>query len=236
MLEHHIDKLKTLLAGLLDSSLSEMEFKPLYIAALKEYEEYIGDRPYWPLKDLIDMWGTDLHKYSSQALERLPREELDRSTKKWIRENLVTDEAFDFRRFDEKLQLYKSDIDCESFLLSALNGTLKPLPFKFADLLQSLKQISGEELASWVICTEPDGAFTVIESIWSLGKVYEDPGQLTKIEQIKGSHVQWGDCYQLLLPKSKKWALVNFYNFREFEISVYGDKEFLNKVKGFSEH
>jgi hypothetical protein len=114
--------------------------------------------------------------------------------------------------------------------LSSLNGTLKPLSFKFSDLLQVLNELSGGELAAWVLCSEPDNAFAAIESIWSLGNVYEEDNQLAKIEQIRGDSVQWGNCYQLLLPKSKKWALVNFYYFDGFEMSLYGENSFLNEV------
>jgi hypothetical protein len=230
MLEHYIEKLETLLKQLIDYSLSEAEFKALYSSALNEYEKYISDRPYWPLKDLVAMSGSDLLKYSSQALERLPREELDRTTKQWVSENLIDGEEFSFEIYEEKVELYSSKIEGESFLLSSLNGTLKPLSFKFSDLLQVLKELSGGELAAWVLCSEPDNAFACIESIWSLGNVYEEDNQLSKIEQIRGDSVQWGNCYQLLLPKSKNWALVNFYYFEGFEMSLYGESSFLNEV------
>lgn len=230
MLEHHIKRLEALLKQLIGSSLSETDFKVLYRSALDEYEKYILDRPYWPLKDLLGMSGSDLLTYSSQALERLPREELDRTTKQWITDNLINGEEFCFEIYEEKIELYSSKIEGESFLLSSLNGTLKPLSFKFSDLLQVLKELSGGELAAWVICSEPDNAFATIESIWSLGKVYEEDNQLSKIEKIRGDSVQWGNCYQLLLPKSKKWALVNFYDFNGFEMSLYGENSFLNKV------
>lgn len=162
-----------------------------------------------PLKDLMAMSGNELTKYASKALERLPREELDRATKKWVSENLI---------------------DGESFLLSSLNGTIKPLSFNYADMLQALKEVSDEELAIWVFCSEPDNMFAAIESVWSLGHVYEETNQLAKIEQIRGDSVQWGNCYQLLLPKSKAWMLLNYYYFEGFEMSLLGDKAFINKV------
>lgn len=230
MLEQYIERLQTLLKELLNSSLSEAEFQSLYSSALKGYEDYISDRPYWPLKDLVAMSGKDLLKYGAQALERLPREELDRSTRVWITENLIDEDEFSFETFDENVELYSTEIDGESFLLSSLNGTLKPLSFKFADLLCALKETSGGELATWVICSEPDNAFAAIESIWSLGNVYEESSQLAKIEQIRGDSVQRGNCYQILLPKSKNWMLVNYYYFEGFKMSLYGSNDYLNEV------
>jgi hypothetical protein len=230
MLENHIDKLKNLLKELLDSSMSENEFRPLYRIALSEYENYISDRPYYPLKELETMEGSELLDYASQAFERLPREELDRTTEKWISENLVDGDEFNFDIFDEKVQLYSTNIDSESFLLSSLNGTIKPLSFNFADMLQVLKELSGGELATWGFCLEPDNAFAAIGSVWSLGDVYEETNQLAKIEQISGESVQWGNCYQLLLTKSKKWMLLNHYYFQGFEMSLHGNNSFINKV------
>jgi len=230
MLENHISKLQELLKGLIELSISEKEFKPQYKTALEEYETYISDRPYWPLKDLISMYGKDLLKYASQALDRLPKEELDRSTRDWIQGNLVDGEEFNFDKYIDYVQLYTTKVDGESFLLSSLNGTIKPLSFLFSDLLQVLKVVSKGELASWVLCTEPDNAFAAIESIWLLGNVYEEANQLSKIEQVRGDSVQWGNCYQLLLPKSKSWMLLNYYHFDGFEISLHGDSCFIDEV------
>ena len=230
MLKNYIKRLETLLNELIDLSLSEEEFQSLYSIALSEYEQYISDRPYWPLKDLMAMSGNELTKYAAKALERLPREELDRATKKWVSENLIDGEEFNFDIFDEKIELYSTKVDSESFLLSSLNGTIKPLSFNYADMLQVLKEVSDEELATWVFCSEPDNMFAAIESVWSLGHVYEETNQLAKIEQIRGDSVQWGNCYQLLLPKGKAWMLLNYYYFEGFEMSLLGDKAFINKV------
>lgn len=230
MLENHINKLEGLLKKLIDQSISESKFRPLFRTALSEYENYISDRPYYPLKELDTMEGSELLKYASQALERLPREELDRTTEKWISDNLVDGDEFNFDIFDEKVQLYSTKIDGESFLLSALNGTIKPLSFHFADMLQVLKELSGGELATWVFCEEPDNAFAAIGSIWSLGDVYKEANQLAKIEQTSGDSVQWGNCYQFLLPKSKKWMLLNHYYFNGFEMSLHSNNSFINKV------
>lgn len=122
----------------------------------------------------------------------------------------------------------RSIIEGESFLLPALNGTFKPLPFLYSELLSTLTETSGDELAAWAMCSEPDNAFALVDNVWSLGNVYEEARQ---IEQTRGDSVQWGNCYLLLLPKSKNWMLVNYYRFNGFEISLHGTREFIDTVE-----
>ncbi|WP_162044286.1 hypothetical protein [Undibacterium sp. YM2] len=236
MLKTHISTLHYLLCKLLDSTITEQKFHSEFGHALSKYAKYINDRPYYPLNDLTSMSGEKLRKYASDALARLPREELDRSTRKWIEDNLVDEDAFSFHdkdgqpKFGQILQLYHTEIEKESFLLSALNGTIQQPTFKYADLLAVLKEQSSNELGAWVLCNEPDNAFANIEYLWTLGEVYEEPEQLAKIERIRGDSVQWGDCFLMLLPKSKNWLLLNTYRFSSFEISLHAKAEFVDAV------
>ena len=239
MLHGHINELQRLLSEFLGDSFSRSDFVKLFSKALERYKETINDRPYYPLNDICQLnrfSDEEFKKYCLQALERLPREELDRTTRHWLEKELVDDDAFNFfkpdgvSKFGESAVLYSSKIDGESFLLSALNGTLKPLSFRYVDLLAALKVVGNSELAAWVYCSEPDNAFAHIENVWSLGSVYEEPSQLSQIEQTRGDSVQWGNCYLLLLPKSKSWMLVNHCHFDGFEIALHGHKDFIGGV------
>jgi len=236
MLKTHISTLHYLLCKLLNSTLSEKDFRNEFGSALSKYAEYIKDRPYAPLNDLTLMSGEKLRTLALEALQRLPREELDRGTREWLKSNLVYEYGFIFNdesrqsTFGEVVQLYQTKIEKASFLLSALNGTIQQPTFKYAELLTVLKEHSSNELAAWVLCTEPDGAFAHIDHVWTLGEAYEEPEQLAQIEQIQGGSVSWGDCFLMLLPKSKNWMLLNTYRFSSFEISLHAKAEFVDAV------
>lgn len=238
MLRTHIAELESLLKQYLTKNPPRSAFQEAFSGAVGRYRQFIQDRPYYPLVDIGEYGGPEdsFKKLCTMALERLPREELDRQTRHWICENLVDGDEFSFfhstglSKFGASERLHKSNIDGESFLLSALNGTLRPLQFRYANLLGALRDASDGEIAAWVSCSEPDNAFANIEHVWTLGSAYEEPGQLSRLEQIRGDSVQWGNCYLLLLPKSKAWMLVNHYYFSGFEISLHGEPNFVAEI------
>lgn len=240
MLQNHIAALQDLLQKFLNGTMARSEFVTLLKPTLALYEELIDERPCWPLPDLCDgssISDADFKKYCRQAYGRLPREQFDRETRAWIQSELVDGATFRFAapdgasRFGASEILYASVIDDASFLLSALNGTLKPLPFPYAGLLTALRETGGEELAAWVFCSESDSQLPCIGTIWSLGNVYEEDDQLALLEQTRGDSVQWGNCYLLLLPKNKSWALVHYYHFDGFEIALHGAPAFVHAVR-----
>jgi hypothetical protein len=228
----HADSMETCLREFLKGSLSRPEFLDVFREALNQYKNVVNSRPYYPLEDIVDSWpksDQQLKELCSQAVERLPRELLDRSTRQWIADNLVLDESFSFANPDEtskfgaSLVLYRTGVERQSFLLSAINGSLRPAPFKYEALLQTLRALAGEQLATWALCSEPDGALAIIDSVWSLGPTFEEPEQLSQLERIRGDHVQWGNCYLLLIPADRTWLLVNHYNFSELRIELHAD-------------
>jgi hypothetical protein len=238
MLRAHVTELESLLSDYLHGNSPQSAFQIAFAAAVGRYSQFIQARPYWPLVDIGEYGGPEdsLRKLCAMALERLPREELDRETRYWIEENLIDGDEFSFfhssgvSKFGASRCFYRSEIDGESFLLSALNGTLKPPKFRYSHLLSSLRDASNGDIAAWISCSEPDNAFANVEMVWTLGSVYEEPQQLARLEQIRGDSVQWGNCYLLLLPQSKSWMLVNHYYFSGFEISLHAAPEFIAEI------
>lgn len=234
----HVADLESLLREYLCEDSPRSAFQIAFAAAVGRYSQFIQARPYYPLLDIGEYGGPEdsLRKLCAMALERLPREELDRETRHWIEENLIDGDEFSFfhsngvSKFGASLRLYRSEIDGESFLLSALNGTLKPPQFRYSNLLSSLRDASNGEIAAWISCSEPDNAFANVEAVWTLGSVYEEPQRLARLEQVRGDSVQWGNCYLLLLPKSKSWMLVNHYYFSGFEVSLHATQEFIEEI------
>lgn len=229
----HAATLEAALHGFLSGSLLRAEFLAVFRTALNSYATAVDSRPYYPLPDIAESGRVpedQLRKMCSQAVERLPRELLDRSTRQWILDNLVTEDSFSFTnpdgssKFGVVRALHTASIERESFLLSAVNGSIQPASFKYEKLLQALCVLSKGQLATWALCSEPDNAFAHIDSVWSLGSTYEESQQLAKLEQIRGDHVQWGNCYLLLLPADRNWLLVNRYDFRDFSVELHADK------------
>lgn len=235
----HAATLETALRAFLSGDLLRTEFLVVFRDALHSYATAVDSRPYYPLPDIAEsghMPEDQLRRMCSQAVERLPRELLDRSTRQWILDNLVTEDSFSFTnpdgasKFGVAHALHATPIEKESFLLSAVNGSIQPASFNYEKLLQALRALSAGQLATWALCSEPDGAFAHVDNVWSLGNAYEEPQQLAKLEQIRGDHVQWGNCYLLLLPADRSWLLANRYNFREFSIEFHADRAACEQV------
>jgi len=235
----HAAAMEVALREFLSGAITRPAFLVAFRDALDHYANVIDSKPYYPLADIVDSGRRSeeqLKLLCKQAAERLPRELLDRSTREWISVNLVTEDSFSFlnadgvSKFGDVQVLHATPIERQSFLLSAISGSLQPAPFSYENLLKKLRALSGGQLATWALCVEPDGAFASIESLWSLGETFDEPEQLAKLEQIRGDHVQWGNCYLLLLPADRKWLLVNRYNFSEFSIELHADTTVCKQV------
>jgi hypothetical protein len=216
-------------------------FQPQFKRALQAYQHAVRDKAYWPLDVIADIpqhCRASLHNYCRQAIERLPKESLDRSTRQWLDTELIaTDRGYTFfsfydsdgrSRFGDVVRLYSAKIDSESYLLSALNSSLVPPSFRYADLLSSLRDTGGNELATWVYGTEPDNALANVECVWSLGDTYAESHQLRRLERSPAE--EGGPSNLMLLPKSKRWMLLNEADGGTFTISLHGSRTFIDTV------
>jgi hypothetical protein len=233
-----IEPLAELLTQFLDGKWDYADFQARFQAALKSYESSIKDRAYWPLDVIASLPShitPRLREYCQLALERLPKEALDRSTRRWVESTLILNDegytCFAFvdgdgkSRFGTHAAIYRTRIDDDSFLLSSLNGTIDKPPFRFSQLLTALCEIGGNELATWVYGTEPDNALAIIDRVWSLGDAYKESHQLQQIERHPAP--EGGGSYLMLLPKSKKWMLLNEFDHQWFSIVVHGNRQFI---------
>lgn len=236
-----IEPLAEIITGFLDDDFDYREFQRRFQPALKSYEKSIGARANSPLEAIADIpkhCESNLREWCQQALDRLPKEALDRSTRCWLESTLIANENgytyFSFfgtdgkSRFGTHAAIYSTSIDRDSFLLSSLNGTIKRPRFQYSQLLSALRDVGGNELASWVYGTEPDNAFAEIDSIWSLGDSYSESDQLRYIERQPA--LEGGGSYLMLLPKSKQWLLMNEYDYERFTIYLHGRREFIAEI------
>jgi hypothetical protein len=174
-------------------------------------------------------------EHCREALERLPIELLDRSTKSWVENSLIEDEEFVF--FDEckrsKLGghkvLYSVSIENESFLITALNGNIQKLDFDYCELLQTLKKYGGNQCATWVRCSEPDG-FSNIEVSQYFTDPYKSIENLQWIEHTNSQSTQGGVCHLILISEDRSWMLVHTNTFSEFKIELHGSKQLIEKL------
>lgn len=174
-------------------------------------------------------------EHCREALERLPIELLDRSTKSQVEEELLEDDEFVF--FDEhKLSklgghhvLYSASLENESFLITALNGDMPKFDFNYSELLQTLKKYGGPQRATWVRCSEPDG-FSNIEVSQFFTDPYQDIENLHWIEHTDSQSTQGGVCHLILVAEDRSWMLLHTNTFSEFKIELHGSKKFIEKV------
>lgn len=229
--------IRRFLSGKYDYRQFQREFGP----ALHEYQRQIKGRAYSPLEVIADIPShckADLRKYCQEALERLPKEALDRATRDWVESTLIANEDgytyFSFfarnghSHFGSHAGFYSSPIERDSFLLSAFNGTLKPIAFRYVDLLAALRAIGGNEPATWVYGIEPDGALAIIHKVWSLGDAYAESYHLQLLERHPSP--EGGGSYLMLLPKSKSWLLLHNYDYEQLTISLHGASSFITAV------
>ncbi len=171
-----------------------------------------------------------------KALERLPIEIENGKSKAWIQDNLVNEVSFTFfldkdqSKFGDYKVIYSAKIDNESFLLSALNGNLDPLKSQYGNILDTLRTINKSRGATWLMCSEPDGALALISPLSSFDSPFSDYSKISRLEQTSGDEVQWGTCNLILLSQDRKWMLRHVYKFDRFEIELHGETNFLDKV------
>lgn len=240
-----VKPLEELLLEVTNKKLSLTDFQPQFDLALKRYENKIGDRAYSPLSGIRDnclKWSRmELRQNVEQALERLPQEALDRSTRLWFQDNLIEGgyaehlSHFDFHKseqskFGHQVELFSTPIDKGSFLVSALNGTLKPLSFVYSDLLKILKGKCLGNLATWVYGIEPDNAIAIIEWITSLGDPFSSDVDILGNSIERNPAPEGGMSYLMLLPKDKDWMLLHVFDYHVFSIQLHGNKQFLSSV------
>lgn len=236
-----VEPLGEIITRFLAGDFDYFEFRRQFQPALKSYEKSINDRAYWPLDVIADIpkhCKSNLREWCQQALERLPKEALDRSTRNWLESTLISnDEGYTYysfytndgeSRFGAHAVIFSTKVEHDSFLLSSLNGTIKQPPFRYSNLLTTLREIGGDELATWVYGTEPDNALAVIDRIWSLGDAYSESDQLRHLERQPSP--EGGGSYLMLLPKSKQWMLMNEYDYGRFTIYLHGCREFIADV------
>jgi hypothetical protein len=246
MYRSYVINLMSLLAQFSRSDLTREQFLSAFTPAVASYEALIGARPYWPIKDICDSaaWSDDeLKRYCSQALERLPYELLDRETAPWVYKNLVERDGYytsvEFFRsggvskFGSHVILYSTPVEEESFLLSGVNGTLKPMSFRYAHLLLALQALTSNEPAAWVSAYEIDNSHAEVSVFASLNNPYNTVRQIANFEKFDLASTQGNDYSLFLLPEGKKWMLLNQYtsdSTDQFEVSLHGEKSFLQAV------
>lgn len=235
----HAMAMETALRGYTAGSLDRSAFLDAYREAFRAYKANIDSPDFSPLADIADshtLTAERLRALCRDALDRLPRELLDRSTRSWIADRLIHHDSFRFTDsggaslFGQMRRLHSTPVASESFSLSALDRALAPAPFEYDALLRDLRTAAADEPATWALCTEPDNAFAHIDSLSSLDEAYGEPDRLAKLEPINGCDVQWGPCYLLLIPASRDWLLVNRYDFHTFEIELHGSVGMLDSV------
>lgn len=236
-----IEPLAALIKKFLSGEFDYPQFQRQFAPALESYERQVRGRAYSPLGVIADIprhCRNDLRKYCQEALERLPKEALDRSTREWVDKSLIANDDgytyFSFferegrSRFGTHALFYESPVVHDSFLLSALQGSIAPPTFAYSELLLALRDAGGDELATWVYGTEPDNALAFVNMVWSLGNAYAETYQLRRLEREPAP--EGGGSYLMLLPKSKKWMLLHQYDYEQFTIQLHGSREFIEEV------
>jgi len=174
-------------------------------------------------------------EHCKEALERLPVELLDRSTKDWIEKTLLENESFEFYDKNNNSKLgrhkvfYSTPLESDSFLITALSGHLPKMDIDHSKLLYSLKSLSNSQSATWVRCSEPDGFYSIEVSQYFTDP-YECIENLLWIEHTDSESTQGGVCHLVLVSQDRSWMLVHTNTFDEFKIVLHGSEEFIEKV------
>ena len=215
-----------------DDKAWKQNMREMYLSEIAKLEDMLEDNE----PSYSETMSVEKQKeHCREALERLPIELLDRSTKSWVENVLLEDEEFVF--FDEcespKLGdhkvLYVTSLENESFLITALNGNMPKFDFNYPELLKNLKKHGGSQRATWVRCSEPDG-FSNIEVGRFSTDPYQDIENLRWIEHTDSQSTQGGVCHLILVSEDRSWMLLHTNTFSEFKIELHGSKQFLDKL------
>jgi hypothetical protein len=217
-----------------DDKAWKQNMREMYLSEIAKLDELLEDNE----PSYSETMSVEKQKeHCREALERLPIELLDRSTKSWVEDELLEDEKFVF--FDNSNRsklgshdvLYVTPLENESFLITALNGNMPKLDFNYGELLQSLKKHGGSQRATWVRCSEPDG-FSYIEVSQFFTDPYQDIENLHWIEHSASQDTQGGVCHLILIAEDRSWMLLHTNTFDEFKIELHGSKQFMDKLNG----
>lgn len=170
-----------------------------------------------------------------EAIKYMPMAALDRSSKKWIENNLIEDEEFVFfdgqgkSKLENHKVLYEAKLVDKSFIMTAFCGGLSQLDFKYSELIDVLKESDEGKNTVWVRCSEPDGFASVASSPWHTD-TSDEIENLNWLEYIDPETTQWGVCHLVFMPSNKEWLLVHTNDFDNFSIALHGKEAFISNV------
>jgi hypothetical protein len=215
-----------------DDKAWKQNMKEMYLSEIAKLDDMLEDNE----PSYSETMSVEKQKeHCREALERLPIELLDRSTKSWVKDELLEDDEFIF--FDERKRsklgchkvLYVAPLESESFLITALNGSMPKFDFDYSELLQCLKKHGGHQRATWIRCSEPDG-FSNIEVSQFFTDPYQDIENLHWIEHTGSQSTQGGVCHLILIAEDRSWMLLHTNTFSEFKIELHGSRQFIDEV------
>jgi len=237
----------------LEGTLSRTNFYPVFEQMVESNRQSGGQRLYI-IDSILTNKNLSEDEFRSKCKELLiwcQKIEAGVDAENWISREIVEDEAsFNFfdetgrSKFNEYKTLYRTDIKFSSFLMSALNGIIKPTEFSHELLVAVLREIEGDDNAAWAHCIEVDGLHAHI-SIYNGhmktpldGSLYWESAyenyldEMNIVERTSMGDYQSCVSYYALIPKSRKWALVHGYFTNSFEIVLHGSHDLLHQVSG----
>lgn len=170
-----------------------------------------------------------------EGLGQLQIEISDRKTKMWVETNLINDEEIEFldkngtSKFGNFKTLYRCDLLHESFLVTALNGGIPRLQKTIEEILKKIEIENNGAPAVWVRCYDADG-FALVENCYNIQSSYENLDVIQWFELTTSSSTQGEGCNLLLLPENKEWMFSLSNDFKSFEMTIHGKKEFVESI------
>lgn len=170
-----------------------------------------------------------------KAIKYIPVAALERSSKKWVENNLIEDEEFVFfdsqgkSKFENHKVLYEAKLVQKSFIMTAFCGGLSKLDFKYSELIDVLKESDESESTIWVRCSEPDGFASVASTPWYTN-TSEEIENINWLEYTDPETTQWGACHLIFMPSNKEWVLVHTNDFNNFSIALHGKEAFISNI------
>jgi len=136
--------------------------------------------------------------------------------------------------FEYSLPLYNTPL-CGSFVLSVIDGSARPAPFRvpsgsgYCELIRSVRRVSVDEPACWFYGTDPDNAFSRLS--W-VRQCYYDHSLDYALESFETEPTREGGCAWLgLAGVSRRWLLLHEYSAgNSFGITLHGPAEFCRAV------
>ncbi len=248
---NEIRNIGDIVQSFLEGALSRTNFYPVFEQIADSYRQ-TGGKLLYAIDSILINKNLPEDEFRSKCKELLiwyQKIEASTDTENWISREIVEDEAsFNFfdesgrSKFNEHKMLYRTDIEFSSFLMSALNGIIKPTKFSHELLVAVLREIEGDDSAAWAHCIEVDGLHAHI-SIYNgsmktppNGTLYWESAyenyldEMNIVERTSMDDYQSSTSYYILIPKSRKWALVHSYFTNSFEIVLHGSHDLLHQV------